>query len=217
GYGWINSTTINQIYGSERHGWPSGQSSSAGYIYRRFYDASSTNSRGGNNPTITTYGGSQTFSSTSHEQGTTIDLSGTIASGGYGTHNMIHNINFTPSSGGWVRLSITLRSSLSSWRTSSGRNFYFRVYEVQSNGNTDVMMAYIAKSGNGIPNGTFNYNADQWFHFDANKSYRINIQYSPYWFTRTSGVTEGPIYADLRTNSTSGALWHTFKFQTTIT
>lgn len=216
GYGWPTSTTIQQIYQIEQHGWPSGSSSSAGYIYRRFYDTSSTNSRGGNNPTITTYGGSQTYSTTSHEQGTTIDLSGTIASGGYGSHNMTNNINFTPSSSGWVRLSITLRSSTSSWSTSSGRNFYFRVYEVQSNNNTDVMMCYIARSGSSIPNTTFSYSADQWFHFDANRNYRINVTFSPYWFTRTSGLTEGPIYADLRTDSSSGALWHTYKFQTTI-
>jgi hypothetical protein len=216
GYGWPTSTTIQQIYQIEQHGWPSGQSSSAGYIYRRFYDTSSTNSRGGNNPTITTYGGSQTYPTTNRELGTTIDLSGTIASGGYGSHNMSHNINFGTTTSGWVRLSITLRSSTSSWSTSSGRNFYFRVYEVQSNGNTDVMMCYMARSGSGIPNTTFNYSADQWFHFDNNRSYRINVTFSPYWFTRTSGLTEGPIYADLRTDSTSGALWHTFKFQTTI-
>lgn len=216
GYGWPTSTTIQDIYQIEQHGWPSGQSSSAGYIYRRFYDTSSANSRNGNNPTITTYQGSQTYTSTGHELGTTIDLSGTITAGGYGSHDMYHNVNFTATSSGWVRLVITLRSNSFSWQTSSGRSFYFRIYEVQSNNNTDVMMCYMSLSGSSIPNGIFNTNAAQWFHFDANRSYRINIMYSPYWFTRTSGVTEGPIYADLRTDSTLGNLWHTFKFQTTI-
>lgn len=210
----VTATGVSDYYGIELHAWVTpGDSSTAGYIYRNFYDVSSYNTRSGNNPTVTAYSGSQTYTSTPHHLGTTIAVTINRASGGYTTNYVGQPLNFTAATSGWVLLNAIFRKGTGNW-TATSDYFYFKVIEVQSNGNTDVEMIHSVYA---YPsNTTSQYVASQWVHFDQGKNYRVYAYFSNRYNTASS--TWGPHYIDIRSgNSSTGPLWHTYTCQVIVT
>tara|TARA_E500000331_G_scaffold358220_1_gene423480 strand:+ start:12303 stop:14666 length:2364 start_codon:yes stop_codon:yes gene_type:complete len=209
----VTATGVSDYYGVELHAWViPGQSSSAGYIYRNFYDTSSYNTRSGNNPTVTAYSGSQTYTSTPHELGTTIAVTINRAAGGWSTNYVGQALNFTAATSGWVLLNAIFRKGTGNW-TASQDYFYFKVIEIQSNGNTDVEMIHSIL--NSPSNSTSQYVASQWVHFDSGNDYRVYAYFSNGYNTASS--TWGPHYIDIRSgNASTGPLWHTYTCQVIV-
>lgn len=212
-YYFVSATDVSDYYGIELHAWVDGTSSTAGYIFRRFYDVTSLDTRNGNNPSITTYSGSQTFDSSSFELGTTINVTINRAAGGWSTNYLGQAINFTAATTGWVQLNAIFRKGTGNW-TASSDYFYFKVMEIQSNGNADTEMIHSIISN--PSDSTSQYVASQWVHFDQGRNYRIY----PYFSNRfsTAASTWGPHYIDLRSGDPStGPLWHTYTCQVNVT
>lgn len=209
----VTATGVSDYYGIELHAWViPGQSSSAGYIYRNFYDVSSYNTRSGNNPTVTAYSGSQTYTSTPHELGTTIAVTINRAAGGWSTNYVGQPLNFTAATSGWVLLNAIFRKGTGNW-TASQDYIYFKVIEIQSNGNTDVEM--IHSIINSPSNSTSQYVASQWVHFDQGNDYRVYAYFQNRYNTASS--TWGPHYIDIRSgNASTGPLWHTYTCQVIV-
>lgn len=212
-YYFVSATDVSDYYGIELHAWVDGTSSTAGYIFRRFYDVTSLNTRNGSNPSITTYSGSQTFDSSSLELGTTINSTINRAAGGYATNYLGQPLNFTAATSGWVLLNAIFRKGTGDW-TASGGYMYFKVIEIQSNGNADTEMVHSVIGA--YSNSTSQYVASQWVHFDQGRNYRVYAYYSNRYDAAAS--TWGPHYIDIRSgNASTGPLWHTYTCQVNVT